>query len=95
MPASVDTAHAGIVNAVRGGALPAARLDEAARRVATLQLWRGRSRPPQAKASAKIALYGRSHEAFDALLAVLAGAAAAPGKLPVAVGAQAPGSGCR
>jgi beta-N-acetylhexosaminidase len=46
-------------------------------------------------ARAKIALYGRSQEAFDALLAVLAGKADAPGKLPVAVGRQGPGSGCR
>jgi beta-N-acetylhexosaminidase len=45
-------------------------------------------------AAAKIALYGRSQEAFDALLAVLAGKATAPGKLPVAVGPQEPGSGC-
>ncbi|HET8878524.1 MAG TPA: beta-N-acetylhexosaminidase, partial [Arthrobacter sp.] len=45
-------------------------------------------------APAKIALYGRSQEAFDALLQVLAGKAAAPGKLPAAVGAQGPGTGC-
>lgn len=45
-------------------------------------------------APAKIALYGRSQGAFDALAAVLAGKAAAPGKLPVAVGPQHPGSGC-
>ena len=186
MPASVETAHAAIVNAVRSGTLPAARLDEAAQRVATMQLWRGRSHPPRGSAPgsgsalsekvsreaitvlagpcrgrvvpasvrvgggsaqdrarfaaaakkagisvgagplvtligyrgspvtadvavsldapwpleksaarAKIALYGRSQEAFDALLAVLAGKAAAPGKLPVAVGRQGAGSGCR
>ncbi|MDQ0755551.1 glycoside hydrolase family 3 protein [Arthrobacter sp. B3I4] len=185
MPASVDAAHAAIVNAVRTGTLPAARLNEAAQRVATMQLWRGRSQPAPARAPgsgsalseqvsqqaitvlagpcnrpiipasvrvsggseqdrarfaaaarragigigagplvtligyggspatadvavsldapwpleksvapAKIALYGRSQEAFDALLGVLAGAAAAPGKLPVAVGTQAPGTGC-
>lgn len=186
MPASVETAHKAIVKAVRSGSLPAARLDEAARRVATMQLWRGRSHTPRGSAPgsgsalsekvsqeaitvlagpcrgrivparvrvsggstqdrarfvaaarhagvgigagplvtligyggapakadvavsldapwplaksaarAKIALYGRSPEAFDALLAVLAGKAAAPGKLPVAVGRQGPGSGCR
>lgn len=186
MPASVETAHAAILAAVRSGTLPTARLDEAATRVATMQLWLGRSHPPQGKppgsgsalsqkvsqeaitvlagpcrgrivparvrvsggseqdrarfavaarragigigagplvtligyggapatadvavtldapwplaksaARAKIALYGRSQEAFDALLAVLAGKAAAPGKLPVAVGRQGPGSGCR
>jgi beta-N-acetylhexosaminidase len=185
MPASVETAHAAIVSAVRSGALPAARLDEAAQRVATMQLWHARSHPPQGRApgsgaalsekvsqeaitvlagpcrgpivpasvrvsggteqdrarfaaaakeagvgigtgplvaligyggspatadvavaldapwplaksaaAAKIALYGRSQEAFDALLAVLAGKATAPGKLPVAVGPQEPGSGC-
>lgn len=186
MPASVETAHAAIVAAVRNGSLPAARLDEAARRVATMQLWRGRSHPPQgtppgsgsalsekvsqeaitvlagpchgpmvpasvrvsggseqdrarfaaaarqagigigdgplvtligyggapatadvavsldapwplekSAAPAKIALFGRSQEAFDALLEVLAGKATAPGKLPVAVGPHGPGSGCR
>jgi len=186
MPASVDAAHAAIVSAVRNGSLPAARLDEAARRVVTMQLWRGRSQPARASAPgsgsalsekvsqeaitvlsgpckgpivpasvrltggteqdrarfaaaarqagigigtgpvvaligygegpvtadvavaldapwpldksaapAKIALYGRSQEAFDALLAVLAGKATAPGKLPVAVGPQGPGAGCR
>ncbi|WP_400158627.1 glycoside hydrolase family 3 protein [Arthrobacter sp. BPSS-3] len=185
MPASVDTAHAAIVSAVRNGSLPAARLDEAARRVVTMQLWRGRSQPTRASAPgsgsalsekvsqeaitvlsgpckgpivpasvrvtggteqdrarfaaaarqagvgvgsgpvvaligygegpvtadvavaldapwpleksaapAKIALYGRSQEAFEALAAVLAGKAPAPGKLPVAVGAQGPGAGC-
>lgn len=45
-------------------------------------------------APARIALYGRSQGAFDALAAVLAGHAKAPGKLPVAVGAQDPGTGC-
>ncbi len=186
MPASVEAAHTAIVNAVRNGALPAARLDEAARRVATMQLWQGRSHPPRGSAPgsgsavsekvsreaitvlsgpcrgpivpasvrvsggsgqdrvrfaaaarragigigagplvaligyggapvradvavsldapwpleksaapARIALYGRSQEAFDALLAVLAGKATAPGRLPVAVGRQRAGTGCR
>lgn len=186
MPASAETAHAAIVNAVRNGSLPEARLDEAATRVAAMQLWRGRSHPPRgaapgngsalsrkvsqqaitvlagpcrgplvpasvrvgggtaqdrarftaaarragvalgagplvtligyrgapaagdvavaldapwplekSAARTKVALYGRSQEAFDALLAVLAGKATAPGKLPVAVGRHAPGSGCR
>ncbi|HET9289666.1 MAG TPA: glycoside hydrolase family 3 N-terminal domain-containing protein, partial [Actinomycetes bacterium] len=45
-------------------------------------------------APARIALYGRSPGAFDALAAVLAGHARAPGKLPVAVGSQHPGTGC-
>ena len=45
-------------------------------------------------APARIALYGRSEGAFDALAAVLAGHARAPGKLPVAVGSQHPGTGC-
>lgn len=186
MPASVETAHAAIVAAVRSGSLPAARLDEAATRVATMQLWRARSHAPQGRppgsgsalsqkvsqqaitvlagpcrgpmvpasvrvsggseqdrarfaaaagkagirigdgplvtligyggapataevavaldapwpleksaAPAKIALYGRTQEAFDALLAVLAGKATAPGRLPVAVGPQGAGAGCR
>ena len=46
------------------------------------------------RAPAKIAVYGRSPGAFDALAAVLAGHAKAPGKLPVAVGSQPPGTGC-
>ncbi|MET4093237.1 glycoside hydrolase family 3 N-terminal domain-containing protein [Arthrobacter sp. UYCu712] len=45
-------------------------------------------------APAKIALYGRSQGAFDALAAVLAGKAKTPGKLPAAVGAQNTGTGC-
>ena len=45
-------------------------------------------------APAKVALYGRSQEAFNVLAAVLAGKAPAPGKLPVGVGAHAPGTGC-
>jgi beta-N-acetylhexosaminidase len=45
-------------------------------------------------APAKVALYGRSQEAFNALVAVLAGKAPAPGKLPAAVGPYAPGTGC-
>jgi beta-N-acetylhexosaminidase len=46
-------------------------------------------------APTKIALYGRTPGAFRALLAVLAGKAAATGKLPAAVGTYRPGSGCR
>jgi beta-N-acetylhexosaminidase len=42
----------------------------------------------------KIALYGRTPGAFDALLAVLTGKAAAPGKLPAAVGSFPAGTGC-
>jgi beta-N-acetylhexosaminidase len=52
---------------------------------------------PLARSAAptKIALYGRTPGAFTALLAVLAGKAAATGKLPAAVGTYRPGSGCR
>ncbi|MBT2522979.1 beta-N-acetylhexosaminidase [Arthrobacter sp. ISL-28] len=46
-------------------------------------------------APTKVALYGRTPGAFKALLAVLAGKAAAPGKLPAAVGPYRQGSGCR
>jgi beta-N-acetylhexosaminidase len=42
----------------------------------------------------KIALYGRTQGAFDALANVLAGKAAAPGKLPAAVGPFPAGTGC-
>jgi beta-N-acetylhexosaminidase len=45
-------------------------------------------------APTKIALYGRTSAAFDALLAVLTGKAAAPGKLPAGVGRYPEGSGC-
>lgn len=194
MPADVAEAHAAIVTAVRSGALPPERLAEAAQRVATMMIWRGRAgtpagtapgsgsglsrkvseaaitvlagpchgplvpgsvrvaggsaedrsrftaaaraagisvgdgplvsligfggepAPPErtaetagadvavtldapwpladSAAPAKIALYGRSQGAFDALAAVLAGKAEAPGKLPAAVGPYPPGTGC-
>ena len=185
MPTDVAQAHAAIVAAVAGGSLPAARLDEAAQRVATMMIWRGRTPAPpgappgggadiSARVSAgavtvlsgpcsgplvsgtvqvaggspqdrarfeaaaakaglaigagpvvsligyggvpaqgdiavsldapwplldsaapvKVALYGRSTGAFDALAAVLAGKAAAPGKLPAAVGSFPAGTGC-
>lgn len=190
MPTDVGQAHAAIVGAVAAGTLPASRLDEAARRVATMMTWRGRTaaRPGAAASGAapgsgaaisasvsaaavtvlsgpcagpivqgsiriaggspqdrvrleasaakaglgtgagpvvsligyegnpaggdvavtldapwplqdsgapvKIALYGRTPGAFDALAAVLAGKAAAPGKLPAAVGRYPAGTGC-
>jgi beta-N-acetylhexosaminidase len=189
MPADVQQAHAAIVDAVTSGALPAARLDEAALRVATMMSWRARtaagnsapagtpagsgaalsakvsaaavtvlagpcsgpltpgavqvtggspadrerfaaaaarsglavgsgpvvsligfgSRPgggdiavaldapwplQDTTAPVKVALYGRSQAAFDALAAVLAGQAPAPGKLPAAVGNFPAGTGC-
>jgi len=189
MPADVQQAHAAIVGAVASGALPAARLDEAALRVATMMTWHARTAaapgasaglpagsgtPLSARVSAaavtvltgqcsgplvpgavqvaggspadrerfaaaaagaglavgsgpvvsligyggrpaggdiavaldapwplqdaaapvKVALYGRSQAAFDALAAVLAGKAAAPGKLPAAVGSFPAGTGC-
>ncbi|TAP45891.1 glycoside hydrolase family 3 N-terminal domain-containing protein [Arthrobacter sp. S39] len=185
MPTDVAQAHAAIVGAVAGGSLPAARLDEAAQRVATMMIWRGRTAAPpgsapgagadiSARVSAaavtvlsgpcsgplvpgsvrvaggspqdrarfeaaaaraglavgegpvvsligyggapaggdiavsldapwplqdsaapvKVALYGRSPGAFDALAAVLAGKATAPGKLPAAVGSFPAGTGC-
>ncbi|WP_426990642.1 glycoside hydrolase family 3 N-terminal domain-containing protein [Pseudarthrobacter sp. Y6] len=190
MPTDVGQAHAAIVSAVAAGTLPAARLEEAAIRVATMMTWRGRiaSPPGAAPASAapgsggdisarvsaaavtvlsghcgapivqgslriaggsaqdrarfeaaaakaglgtgagplvsltgyagrpvggdiavaldapwplqdstapvKIALYGRTPGAFDVLVAVLAGKATAPGKLPAAVGSYPAGTGC-
>ncbi|MBO1267246.1 glycoside hydrolase family 3 N-terminal domain-containing protein [Arthrobacter cavernae] len=51
MPGDVVRAHAGILAAVGSGALPAARLDEAARRVATMVLWRARVMPKPAGAA--------------------------------------------
>lgn len=185
MPADVAQAHAAIVAAVKSGNLPAERLDEAARRVATMMIWQGRrgapagapagsAAPVAARVSAaamtvvsgpcagplvpgsvrvtgggpgdkerfeaaaaraglavgsgplvnligyggkpaggdievaldapwalagspapvRLALYGRSDAAFDALAAVLAGKATAPGKLPAAVGNLPAGTGC-
>ncbi|WP_457967804.1 beta-N-acetylhexosaminidase [Arthrobacter sp. D1-29] len=185
MPTDVGQAHAAIVSAVASGSLPGARLDEAARRVATMMIWRGRSTPAPAQAPGsgnglsaqvsaaaitvlsgqcagplvqgsvqvaggspqdrarfeaavsrvglsvgagpvvsligyggqpaggdiavaldapwplqgsaapvKVALYGRTPGAFDALAAVLAGKAKAPGKLPAAVGSFPAGTGC-
>jgi beta-N-acetylhexosaminidase len=188
MPSNVESAHAAIIRALNSGALPPERLAEAAQRVVTMMIWRGRAgvKPgtepgsgaemshkvskaaitvlsgpcdgPIVPASvrvtggsaqdrsrfaasarnagigigegplvsligsggapskhgtadvavaldapwplagstapARIAVYGRSQGAFDALAAVLAGHAKAPGKLPVAVGPQPPGTGC-
>jgi beta-N-acetylhexosaminidase len=190
MPADVGAAHAAIISSARSGALAPERLAEAAQRVVTMMIWRGRTgapagsspgsgaeisrrvsaaaitvlagpcsgpmvppsvrvtggtaqdrsrfeaaargagisigqgplvsligygRPPadpeaagaevavtldapwalaESAAPAKIALYGRSQGAFEALAAVLAGKAAAPGKLPVAVGTHNAGTGC-
>ncbi|MFD0757877.1 hypothetical protein [Arthrobacter ulcerisalmonis] len=42
----------------------------------------------------QLAAYGRSDGAFDAVAAVLAGKATAPGKLPAAVGPHPAGTGC-
>lgn len=190
MPADVEQAHAAILQAVAAGTLPAARLDEAAQRVATLMIWHARTTAAAGTAGAgapagsgaalsarvsasavtvvagpcsgplvpgavrvagggpgdrerfeaaaaraglavgsgplvnliglggkvaggdiavaldapwplqnstapvKLALYGRTDTAFDALAAVLAGKAPAPGKLPAAVGPFPAGTGC-
>jgi beta-N-acetylhexosaminidase len=185
MPADAGLAHAAIVQAVASGQLPPERLDEAARRVATMMIWHSRTAvaagAPAGSAGAlsarvsasavtmlsgpcggplvpgavrvvgggpgdqarfeaaagraglalgtgpvvsligyggraaggdiavaldapwplrdstapvKVALYGRSDGAFDALAAVLAGKAGAPGKLPAAVGNFPAGTGC-
>ncbi|MFP5312705.1 MAG: glycoside hydrolase family 3 N-terminal domain-containing protein, partial [Actinomycetes bacterium] len=45
MPADVAQAHAAILQALAAGTLPAARLDEAAQRVATLMIWHARTTP--------------------------------------------------
>ncbi|PNI10271.1 beta-N-acetylhexosaminidase [Arthrobacter sp. AFG7.2] len=185
MPADAGQAHAAIVQAVATGGLAPERLDEAARRVATMMVWHGRTAAGTAApagsagglsarvsasavtmvsgpcggalvpgavrvaggepgdrvrfeaaatraglslgsgplvsligyggrgaggdiavaldapwplqdstAPVKVALYGRSDGAFDALAAVLAGKAPAPGKLPAAVGPFPAGTGC-
>ncbi|WP_308012411.1 glycoside hydrolase family 3 N-terminal domain-containing protein [Arthrobacter sp. M4] len=46
-------------------------------------------------ARSKVALYGRTPGAYDALLAVLTGAATAPGRLPAVVGPYPAGTGCK
>lgn len=46
MPADAAAAHAAVVRAVTGDA-PASRLEEAARRVVTMMIWRGRSAQPK------------------------------------------------
>jgi beta-N-acetylhexosaminidase len=43
---------------------------------------------------ARVALFGRTDAAFDALLAVLTGRALPQGRLPVAVAGVDPGSAC-
>jgi beta-N-acetylhexosaminidase len=45
--------------------------------------------------AARIALYGRTPEAFAALVDVLTGEASAPGRLPVAVKGLPARAGCR
>ncbi|WP_226345686.1 glycoside hydrolase family 3 N-terminal domain-containing protein [Agilicoccus flavus] len=47
-----------------------------------------------AAGAARLATFGRTPATFDALVAVLTGRAPARGRLPVAVGARALGSGC-
>lgn len=185
MPPDVEAAHKAIVEAVGNGSLTNDRLNEAAQRVITMMVWRGRTGVPPAPgpgssadlsrklsaaavtvlsgpchgsiiqgaatvtggsaadrarfakaaasagvtigtgptvsligfgegpvkadvavsldapwslasstAATRIALYGRTPGAFDALLAVLTGKASAPGKLPVDVGSYPRGSGC-
>ena len=47
-----------------------------------------------AAGAARLATFGRTPATFEALVAVLTGRAPARGRLPVAVGARALGSGC-
>jgi beta-N-acetylhexosaminidase len=54
MPADAPAAHAAVVRAVTEGKLPLPRLEEAARRVVTMMIWRGRTaqrQPPAAPGS--------------------------------------------
>lgn len=46
MPANVEQSHAAIISAAMAGTLPMERLDEAATRVVTMMMWRGREEPP-------------------------------------------------
>ena len=43
MPADAAAAHAAVVRAVTEGKLPLSRLEDAARRVVTMMIWRGRT----------------------------------------------------
>lgn len=54
MPADAPAAHAAVVRAVTEGKLPLPRLEDAARRVVTMMIWRGRTaqrKPPAAPGS--------------------------------------------
>ncbi|MFD0757878.1 glycoside hydrolase family 3 N-terminal domain-containing protein [Arthrobacter ulcerisalmonis] len=76
MPADVDQAHAGIVQAVASGALPAQRLAEAARQVVTMMVWRGRTAAtPGAAPGAGAAL---SAKISSAAVTVVAGPCSGP-----------------
>ncbi len=81
MPADVGQAHAAIVRAVAAGTVPAARLDEAATRVATMMTWRGRvaATPGQtAPGTAPGRSGGTSAKVSAAAVTVLSGRCAGP-----------------
>ncbi|WP_159830159.1 glycoside hydrolase family 3 N-terminal domain-containing protein [Arthrobacter sp. 9AX] len=77
MPVDVQQAHAAIVGAVASGALPAARLDEAALRVATMMTWHARTAaaPQGAPAGSGAAL---SAKVSAAAVTVLTGQCSGP-----------------
>ncbi|WP_426996519.1 glycoside hydrolase family 3 protein [Pseudarthrobacter sp. N5] len=81
MPTDVEAAHAAIVSAVSAGSLPAGRLDEAARRVVTMMIWRGReaarphtTQPPAAPGSGQ----SLSAQVSAAAITMLSGQCTAP-----------------
>ena len=92
MPTDVAQAHAAIVNAVAGGSCRATRLDEAAQRVATMMIWRGRTPAAtpgdgagQRRGHLRAGLRRRRHRAVRTLQA----APLVPGSVRVAGGIRA------
>ncbi|WP_309811815.1 glycoside hydrolase family 3 N-terminal domain-containing protein [Pseudarthrobacter sulfonivorans] len=80
MPADVGQAHSAIVRAVAAGTVPAARLDEAATRVATMMTWRGRvaATPGKTPGTAPGRSAGTSAKVSAAAVTVLSGRCAGP-----------------
>ncbi|XAS69736.1 glycoside hydrolase family 3 N-terminal domain-containing protein [Micrococcaceae bacterium Sec5.7] len=78
MPADVEQAHAAIVSAATAGTLPAARLDEAARRVATMMIWREREHAKAAPGAAPGSGNTLSTKVSAAAVTILAGPCKGP-----------------
>ena len=89
MPGDVAAAHAAVVSAVKSGALPQPRLDEAAQRVVTMMMWRGRTPAPQGAAPGSgSALSQRVSAAAVTILAGPCKGAMVPGSVRLAGGSE-------